>query len=80
MTERALPHWPRLLSVEQAASYVGISKTTFLNGVGRAWPKSIRHGKRVLWDRTRLDRTVDAMSGLAPSSSPAEEDDSWADL
>ena len=75
----ALPNWPRLLSVELAAAYVGVSKTTFLVGVGNTWPRPIRHGKRALWDRARLDRTVDAMSGLPASSAP-EEDETWADL
>lgn len=59
--EAALPNWPRLLSAGQAARYVGVSKTTFLEGVGRTWPKPIAHRRRRLWDIRDLDAAVDAL-------------------
>jgi hypothetical protein len=54
-----LPDWPRLMSVELAACYLGIGKTT-LEEKGPA-PKSI--GRRVVYDRNDLDRWADALSG-----------------
>jgi hypothetical protein len=69
MIEMRLPAWPRLLSADMAAAYLSISRTSFLDGVGRGqWPAPIRHGKRTLWDRQRLDRLVDVLSGLPPPS------------
>ena len=59
-----LPNWPRRLSAELAAAYLGISKTTLLMGVNRhRYPEPMRDGKRVLWDREALDEWVDAASG-----------------
>lgn len=56
-----LPDWPRLMSVDQAASYVGISATK-LRELG---PKVVSIGdmRRVLYDRKDLDRWVDRLSG-----------------
>jgi predicted DNA-binding transcriptional regulator AlpA len=82
MIETRLPTWPRLLSAELAADYLSISRTSFLDGVKRhEWPAPIRLGKRTLWDRARLDRLVDVLSGL-PSASPASDaagGSSWDD-
>lgn len=59
-----LPHWPRLLSADLAARYVGISETNFLAGVDAGhWPKPIAYGRRRLWDRLALDEAVDRLSG-----------------
>jgi predicted DNA-binding transcriptional regulator AlpA len=74
----ALPDWPRLMSADLAASYLSISKTTFLQRVGaRAFPQPIREGKRVLWDRRRLDLFVDARSGLQQSPANQPGDEPW---
>ena len=56
MSERGLPYPPRGLCREDAALYVGVGTTTFDNLVeaGRM-PKPIRVGKRVLWDRIKID-------------------------
>lgn len=73
---RPMPHWPRLMSEEMAASYLGISKTNFRerwNGK-REFPQPHRIGSRVLWDRQLLDRYVDALSGLSASGN------TWDDL
>lgn len=47
---------PRGLSREEAARYVGVGTTTFDGLVqdGRM-PKPFRIGKRVIWDRLKLD-------------------------
>ena len=57
-----LPHWPRLLSTEEAAAYVGISVNTFTGRIGDLWPEPIRIGRRVLFDRCAIDRAVDSLS------------------
>lgn len=57
MGDRAgLPYPPRGLCREDAALYIGVGTTTFdgLVESGRM-PKPIRIGKRVLWDRIKLD-------------------------
>lgn len=57
MTERTgLPFPPRGLSRETAALYIGVGTTTFDAMVedGRM-PKPIRIGKRVVWDRIKID-------------------------
>lgn len=83
-----LPYWPRMLSREQAARYVGVSPTQFDREVeeGR-WPQPERRGAvgrrtgRVLWDRVLLDKRQDERSGLmaglgAPAIGPVA--DPWA--
>lgn len=47
-----LPNWPRGLSREQAAAYLGVSAETFRRHVGIA-PRRI--GTRCVWDRLDLD-------------------------
>lgn len=59
-----LPYWPRLMSAEQAAAYLGISQPTFVERV-RIAPCKI--GSRALFDRAALDRWVD---GLAAEGKP----------
>ncbi len=67
-----MPHWPRLLSVEQAAAYVGLSVNAFSERIGNPWPPGIRIGRRKLFDRLALDRAVDGLSPRKPES-PAKE-------
>lgn len=67
-----LPYWPRLLSVEQAARYVGLSVRSFQKRVGELWPQPIRIGGRIVFDRLALDSAVDALS-LSPSKSPPKK-------
>jgi hypothetical protein len=77
-----LPFWPRCLSRDQAAAYVGVSPGKFDEEVASGvWPSGERRGGRVLWDRALLDMAQDARSGLvAPLGSPAHqpEADPWA--
>lgn len=56
-----LPHWPRLLSADEAAAYVGVSRNTFLEHVGDPWPAPIPFGRRKLFDRLAIDRAVDGI-------------------
>lgn len=56
----------RLLSVPEAASYLGISPKTIRNGLGRKAVKPFpvmpkRIGKRVLFDVRDLDAFINAM-------------------
>ena len=59
-----LPFWPRLLSREQAAAYLGVTVPT-LEGLPIA---SIRVRRRRLYDRAILDRWVDGLTGLGGGS------------
>lgn len=69
MTEKTgLPYPPRGMCREDAALYIGVGTTTFDGLVedGRM-PKPIRVGKRVLWDRIKLD------AAFADLGEPARE-------
>jgi hypothetical protein len=68
---------PRILELDLAAAYVGLSAAAFLNAVrdGR-YPAALPDGKRRHWDRKALDAAVDRRSGLTANSGPsAGEDD-----
>lgn len=62
MTE-ALPHWPRLMGLDVAAAYCGISASTFELRVG---VEPVRLGSRKLWDKKRLDAWIDGLSDAGP--------------
>jgi len=64
----SLPDWPRLMAVELAASYLGVSASTFRT-LGIV-PLNIR--KRVLWDRVSLDIYVNRISGQPLSDHETE--------
>ncbi len=73
-TGTSLPYWPRLLGAELAARYVGVSRSTFLAQVGKIWPVPERIGRRMLYDRVKLDRAVDRLSALGePLDDPLME-------
>jgi hypothetical protein len=69
-----LPDWPRGLSLEEAARYVGVSPETFLRHV-KVSPRKI--GSRRIWDRRAIDvwfdtdRSAGQDSGLAPTMEEA---------
>jgi hypothetical protein len=67
-----LPGWPRLLSRELAAAYVGVS-VPFLKVLGA---QPIRVRSRILYDRAALDVLADRIAGPVPSS----PDEDWTDL
>lgn len=57
------PYTPRLLSREQAAAYVGLSPEAFLQEVVAGTfphPFPLKRTKRRLWDKSELDRILDA--------------------
>jgi len=64
MPERP-PRWPRLLSEEEAAEYVGVSLTRFrIERDKGMWPAPVDRGCRLnTYDRLALDRAVDRLSG-----------------
>ncbi|HEX8553640.1 MAG TPA: hypothetical protein VF695_02930 [Sphingomonas sp.] len=62
----ALPDWPRLMSTDVAAQYLGISATTFRSL--DVCPINI--GSKPLWDRRSLDLYADRLAGQ-----PLSEDD-----
>ena len=70
MTDR-LPDWPRLLTVDLAAAYVGQSQSGFLAAVGTLWPEALRIGRLRRWDRQSLDKAVDGLGGPLPPSHDA---------
>lgn len=80
-----LPHWPAMLSDEQAAAYVGLSREMFRKAVDAGdYPQPVRsHGKRVLWWRPGLDRAAAALAGERiaandkPGPIPQAEFDAW---
>jgi len=63
-----MPAWPRFLSREEAAGYVGVSEPIFDAEVTDGkWPAGLRRGKkggRITWDRVAIDRAADRQSGL----------------
>ena len=64
----ALPFWPRYLSREESARYVGVSPEVFDYEVdGGHWPAARRRGGkggRLTWDRLALDAAADRDSGI----------------
>jgi len=50
----------RLLSVEEAASYFGVQKSTIYSWAWRRKIPSVKMGRRLLFDREDLDRMIEA--------------------
>lgn len=83
-----LPFWPRFLSLEEAARYVGVSPAVFAEEVKEGlWPQPLRRGSRggrLTWDRIALDQWADrassAKEGVAEpaATGPAYSDQSAA--
>lgn len=61
-----LPGWPRLLSVELAAAYIGQSPNV-LDRLGITFHKV---GSRRMYDRADLDRWVDDLAGHSQDGDP----------
>lgn len=76
-----LPSWPRDLSRDEAARYLGVSVDVFDDEVSAGlWPQARRRGGkggRLTWDRRALDAAADRDSGLtvhdAPPAPPVTE-------
>ena len=61
-----MPFWPRLLSREEAAAYLGISPSLFEQKVNLGmFPLPLSIGTRKLWDRHKLDESVNVLAGVA---------------
>jgi predicted DNA-binding transcriptional regulator AlpA len=59
---------PRGLSRTQAATYVGVSPSTFDRMVrDKLMPAPVRVYNRTIWDRQRLDAAFGALSGGLPA-------------
>lgn len=79
-----LPDWPLMMSAEQAAAYVGLSRPSFQKAVDDAiFPEPVRLGRRALWHRQSLDLFAARLAGLPSGTSgtdaaiPAEEWEKW---
>jgi predicted DNA-binding transcriptional regulator AlpA len=63
------PAWPRFLTRETAALYVGVSPATWDKEVKAGfWPQPLRRGAeggKLTWDRAVIDAWADRVSGLA---------------
>lgn len=70
-----LPAWPRFLSREESARFVGVSPTVFDEEVRAGmWPPPMRRGAgrgRLTWDRNMLELAADRASGLEGVAGPA---------
>ena len=71
----ALGFSPRLLALELAARYVGLSPAAFRKAVSEGrYPAPIADGRRRQWDIKALDAALDRRSGLAPSLSEIQDE------
>ena len=67
---------PRILELELAAAYVGLSASGFLDAVNAGhYPKPLSDGRRRQWDRRALDATVDQRSNLTAQAKLQETTD-----
>jgi len=57
---------PRVLALDDACKYVGLSRTSFLNTAGRDVPPLRLTERRRGWDRLALDRWVDSLATSTP--------------
>jgi len=74
LIRRGLP--PRILDLELAAAYVGLSSQAFLDAVeAGTYPGPLADGRRRQWDRKALDAAVDRRSKLSSSSAREETPD-----
>lgn len=63
----------RGLSMTEAAVYVGISRSKFAELVAEGqMPRPFRLGRRLIWDKNKLDETFDLLT--------EGDDQSWADF
>jgi predicted DNA-binding transcriptional regulator AlpA len=76
---RDLP-WPRGLSLEEAATYTGVSPNTFLAEVKSGlWPAPERRGRRIIWDRSEIDAFWDhRKADVAANCNRADRAARWA--
>ena len=66
--------WPRGLSAEQAAAYVGVSRNKFLAEVeAGTWPPANERGARRVWDRHAIDEAWNELHGSDAGRDPLME-------
>lgn len=67
---------PRLVDLDLAAAYVGLSAGAFMTAVDEGrYPPPIEDGRRKQWDLRAIDAAIDRRSGLAPVSRRDESPD-----
>ncbi|MEJ0020697.1 MAG: DNA-binding protein [Acetobacteraceae bacterium] len=68
-----LPYWPRYLSRDEAARYLGVSVDVFDDEVRAGdWPRGTPRGSRggrLTWDRHVLDGVADSRAGFGTQRS-----------
>jgi len=63
----------RLLSVEEAAMYLGVRKSTIYSWAWRRKIPSVKMGRRLLFDRQDLDRIIEERKRGAEGSPNQEQ-------
>jgi predicted DNA-binding transcriptional regulator AlpA len=78
----SLPDYPGVMGEDLAATYLGVSRSTFRSRVrAGAYPQPCRDGRRVLWARRQLDSFIAARFGLPDAGAEiGGESDGWADF
>ncbi len=73
-----MPHWPVRMTSDVACLFMCMSESAFLSRYGTL---GFKEGSNRYWSTQQLEREVARQAGLPqPSSPPADEDDTWADL
>ena len=57
----------RLLGIEEAAQYLGVTKSTLYSWAWRRKIPSVKMGRRLLFDIQDLDRLIEAQKRPGPS-------------
>ena len=64
----------RLLSVEEAAIYLGVQKSTIYSWASRRRIPSVKMGRRLLFDQKDLDQIIEVgKRGMNPDVAPGED-------
>lgn len=69
-----LPNWPRLLTLDLAAAFVGQSPNAFEADIPAIWPAAVPGLRRKVWDREELDAAIDRIQGLGAKSGGATKE------
>lgn len=54
---------PRLFDTNELTAYVGLGRNTAIS-LGDRIGARVQIGKRVLWDKTKVDRYLDSLTGV----------------
>ena len=80
MPDHHLPYWPRALGAEWAAAYVGLSVTTFREGVAPSVPPFHLSERRLAWLRDDLDAWLEKQAGRKPGTAEDLAPNPWDDV